>query len=181
MKAWSKFLICICLLFAFHLPVQAQNIAIPKQAVNIKRAANLKDLVNGSTFVAYGWFDTSFQKRPLHKSVQGGQLVNFVQSFHVDKYLKGTGGKIINVLSTGIEPLPSPLNPLNKVYPGPMAEGRYVCFLKPVKGTELYTIVGGWQGVYPVYEGKTISLEEEGFPELNQLTLRQFEAKIKSY
>jgi hypothetical protein len=45
----------------------------------------------------------------------------------------------------------------------------------------LYTIVGGWQGVYPVYEGKTISLKEEGFPELNQLTLRQFEAKIRSY
>ncbi|MBY6270108.1 hypothetical protein [Parageobacillus thermoglucosidasius] len=181
MKGWSKFFICLCLLFAFHLPVQAQHVAIPKQVVNIKRAANLKDLVSSSTLIAYGWFDTSFQKQPLNKSVQGGQLVNFVQNFHVDKYVKGTGGKIITVLSTGIEPLPDPLNPNNKVYPGPMAEGRYFCFLKPVPGTKLYTIVGGWQGVYPVYEGKTISLEEEGFPELNQLTLRQFEAKIKSY
>jgi hypothetical protein len=180
MKVWSKFLICICLLFTFHLAVQAHNIAIPKQVVNTKRVANLKDLVSGSTLIAYGWFDTSLQKQPLDKSVQDGQLVNFVQSLHVDKYLKGSGDKIINVLSTGIEPLPDPLNPINKVYPGPMAEGRYVCFLKPVPGTELYTIVGGWQGVYPVYEGKTISLEEEGFPELNHLTIRQFEAKIKS-
>jgi hypothetical protein len=181
MRGWSKFLTCICLLFTFYLPVEAHNNAIPKQVVNIKRAVNIKDLVSGSTLIAYGWFDTSHQKQPLDKSVQSGRLVNFVQSFHVDKYLKGTGGKIVNVLSTGIEPLPDPLNPINKVYPGPMAEGRYVCFLKPVLGTEFYTIVGGWQGVYPVYEGKTISLEEEGFPELNQLTLRQFEAKIKSY
>ncbi|WP_199425972.1 hypothetical protein [Thermaerobacillus caldiproteolyticus] len=181
MKVWSKFFICIYLLFTFHLPVEAHNNAIPKQAVNIKRAANIKDLVSGSVLIAYGWFDTSHQKRPLDKSVQGGQLVNFVQSFHVDKYLKGNGGKIINVLSTGIEPLPAPLNPINKVYPGPMAEGRYVCFLKPVLGTEFYTIVGGWQGVYPVYEGKIISLEGEGFSEFNQLTLRQLEAKIKSY
>jgi hypothetical protein len=181
MKVWSKFFICICLLFTFHLPVQAQNIAIPKQVVNIKRAANLKQLVADSTLIAYGWFNTSYQKKSLGKSVQGGKLVNFVQSFHVDKYLKGTGDKIINVLSTGIEPFPDPQNPLNKVYPGPMAEGRYVCFLKRVPGTGLYTILGGWQGVYPVYEGKTITLEEEGFPELNQLTIRQFEAKIKSY
>lgn len=181
MKVWSKFLICICLLFTFHLPVQAQKIAIPKQVVNIKRAANIKNLVNGSTLIAYGWYDTSYKRQPLKKSVQEGQLVNFVQSFHVDKYLKGTGGRIITVLSTGIEPLPLPLNPINKVYPGPMGEGRYVSFLKPVPGTKIYTIVGGWQGVYPVYEGKTITLEEEGFPELNELTLRQFEAKIKSY
>jgi hypothetical protein len=181
MRGWSKFLTCICLLFTFYLPVEAHNNAIPKQVVNIKRAVNIKDLVSGSTLIAYGWFDTSHQKQPLDKSVQSGRLVNFVQSFHVDKYLKGTGGKIVNVLSTGIEPLPDPLNPINKVYPGPMAEGRYVCFLKPVLGTEFYTIVGGWQGVYPVYEGKTITLEEEGFPELNELTLRQFEAKIKSY
>jgi hypothetical protein len=181
MKVWSKFLICICLLFTFHLSVEAHNNAIPKQVVNINRAANIKDLVSGSTLIAYGWFDTSYQEQPLKKSVQGGQLVNFVQNFHVDKYLKGTGDKIISVLSTGIEPLPDPLNPINKVYPGPMAEGRYVCFLKPVPGTKLYTIVGGWQGVYPVYEGKTFSLKNEGFPELNQLTLRQFEAKIKSY
>jgi hypothetical protein len=181
MKIWSKFLICICFLFTFHLSVEAHNITILKQVVNIKRAANIKDLVSGSTFIAYGWFDTSHQKQMLEKSVQDGQLVNFVQSFHIDKYLKGTGDKIITVLSTGIEPLPDPLNPINKVYPGPMAEGRYVCFLKPVPGTEFYTIVGGWQGVYPVREGKTISLEEEGFPELNQLTLRQLEAKIKSY
>ncbi|EIJ82316.1 hypothetical protein PB1_05290 [Bacillus methanolicus PB1] len=181
MKVWSKFLICICLLFIFHLPVQAHNNVIPKQVVNIKRVVKIKDLVSGSTLIAYGWFDTSHQKQPLEKSVQGGQLVNFVQSFHVNKYLKGTGDRIITVLSTGIEPLPHPLNPINKIYPGPLAEGQYVCFLKHVPGTEFYTIIGGWQGVYPVYEGKTISLQKEGFPDLNQLTLRQLEAKIKSY
>jgi hypothetical protein len=83
MKVWSKFFICICLLFTFHLPVQAQNIAIPKQVVNIKRAVNLKQLVADSTLIAYGWFNTSYQKKSLGKSVQGGKLVNFVQSFHV--------------------------------------------------------------------------------------------------
>lgn len=180
MKGWSKFLICICLLFTFHLPVQAYN-TIPKQAVTIKRTTDVKGLVSSSTLITYGWFDTSHQEQPLEKSVQDGKLVNFVQSFHVDQYLKGTGHQIVTVLSSGIEPLPLPSNPINKVYPGPMAEGRYVCFLKPVPGTELYTIVGGWQGVYPIYEGKTISLQGEGFPELNQLTIKQLEAKIKSY
>ncbi|MBB3906768.1 hypothetical protein [Anoxybacteroides rupiense] len=180
MRGWSKLFICIGLLFMFHFPAEAYSDSIPKQAVHIKRAETLKGLVNRSTFIAYGWFDTSHQKRSLDKSVQSGRLVNFVQRFHVDQYIKGTNGKIINVLSTGVEPLPAPLNPINKVYPGPMAEGRYVCFLKPVEGTEFYTIAGGWQGVYPVYEGKIISLED-GFSELNQLTLRQLETKIKSY
>jgi hypothetical protein len=181
MKVWSKFLTCICLFFTFHLPVQADNNVIPKQTVNIKRVANIKGLVNGSTLVGYGWFDTSHQKLPLEKSVQGGKLVNFVQSFHVEQYLKGTNEQIVSVLSTGIEPLPEPSNPFNKVYPGPMAEGRYVCFLKPFPGTKFYTIVGGWQGVYPIYEGKTIALEDEGFPELDQLTIKQLETKIKSH
>jgi hypothetical protein len=181
MKVWSKFLICICLLFTFYLQVHADNNVIPKQIVNIKRVGNVKDLVSGSTLIAYGWFDTSHQKQPLEKSLQGGKLVNYVQSFHVEQYLKGSSEKIVTVLSTGIEPLPDPLNPLNKIYPGPMAEGLYVSFLQPVAGTKLYTLVGGWQGVYPIYEGKTIALEDEGFPELDQLTIRQFETKIKSY
>jgi hypothetical protein len=181
MKVRSKFFICIFLLFTFNLPVQADNNVIPKQIVNIKRASNIKALVSGSTLIAYGWFDTSHQKQPLEKAIQGGKLVNFVQSFHVKKKLKGNSGQIVNVLSTGIEPLPNPSNPFNKVYPGPMAEGQYITFLKSVPGTDLYIIAGGWQGVYPVYEGKTIALEDEGFTELNQLTVIQFETKIKSY
>jgi hypothetical protein len=179
MKIGSKVLICLCLLFTFQLQVRAETV-IPKQIVTITRVTNIKDLVSSSTLIAFGWFDTSDQKQPLDKNVQGGKLVNFVQSFHVEQYLKGTNNQIINVLSTGIEPLPDPTNPFNKVYPGPMAEGQYVSFLKPVPGTNFYTIVGGWQGVYPVFEGKTIALEDEGFPELNLLTIRQFETKIKS-
>lgn len=180
MKLWSRCLICTCLLFTFHLPVQANN-AIPKQVVNSKGIANIKDLVNGSTLIVYGWFNSSHQEQPLEKSIQSGKLVNFVQRFQVDHDLKGSSSQIITVLSTGIDPLPDPSDPYNKIYPGPMSEGRYVAFLKPVPGTELYTIVGGWRGVYPVHEGKTISLEGEGFPELNQLTIRQLETKIKSY
>ncbi|MBA9026319.1 hypothetical protein [Peribacillus huizhouensis] len=179
MNLWSKLLICTCLLFTFHLPVQANN-TIPKQVVNIKGNSNLKELVTGSTLIVYGWLNTSHQEQPLDQSVQSGKLVNFVQRFHVQKYLKGSSSQIISVLSTGIDPLPEPSDPNNKVFPGPMSEGRYVAFLKPVPGTKYYTIVGGWQGVYPVHEGKTVSLEGEGFPELNQLTIKQFERKIKS-
>jgi hypothetical protein len=181
MKVWTKILICISLLFTFHSQVQADNNVIPKQIVNIKQVRDVKNLVRGSKLIAYGWFDTSHQKQPLEKSVQAGKLVNYVQSFHVEQYLKGSSEKIVTVLSTGIEPLPDPSNPFNKVYPGPMAEGFYVSFLEPVAGTKIYTIVGGWQGVYPIYEGKTIALENEGFPELDQLTIKQFEAKIKTY
>lgn len=44
----------------------------------------------------------------------------------------------------------------------------------------MYSIVGLWQGVYPLYDGKTVSLRGQGFPELNQLSIRDVADKIRS-
>ncbi|MED0674364.1 MULTISPECIES: hypothetical protein [Aneurinibacillus] len=180
MKQLCKHFVCIFLLLGCDLPATAQYNMIPKFIINSQPTTNVKELINSSTIIAFGKFDAANQKQPTGKRVEGGELVNFVQSFHVKKFLKGTGPRSIRVLSTGIEPLPDPSHPLNKVYPGPMAEGEYVCFLTSVAGTHLYTIIGGWQGVYPVHEGKVISLEQSGYSEFNQLTLQELEKKIQA-
>jgi hypothetical protein len=179
MNRWFKYIICMYLLFGCTLSDAAAQNAIPNQVVDTTPTTGIKQFIHSSNIIAYGRFDTEHQRQPLGKRVEGGELVNYVQNFHVEKYLKGTGPRFLDVLSTGIEPLPDPKHPLNKVYPGPMAEGEYVCFLKRVEGN-YYAIVGGWQGVYPVYEGKTTSLKGAGFPEFHGLSLKEFESKIKT-
>ncbi|QQE72697.1 hypothetical protein KDJ56_12030 [Brevibacillus composti] len=74
--------------------------------------------------------------------------------------------------------MPDRSHRLNLSYPGPLAEGQYVLFLKKVRRSDLYSTVGLWQGIYPVYDGKTITLEGQGFPELNQLTIAELRRKI---
>ncbi|MGC4375811.1 hypothetical protein WD019_02550 [Fictibacillus sp. Mic-4] len=175
-----KTVICLLIFLGFHTNANARQPGVPTVVVDTKPMANLKELRNESTIIAFGWFNTAHLERSLGKSVQGGKLVNFVQSFQTKRYIKGSGPQIISVVSTGIDPLPAPENPLNKVYPGPMAEGEYIAFLKPLKGTKQYILVGGWQGVYPIIGGKTIALEGSGFNELNALTVQEFETKIKT-
>jgi len=136
-------------------------------------------LIGQADRIAYGWFDSADQELQTGREVQGGKLVNFTQTFHVQRSLKGESSRLIRVLSTGIEPLPDAKNPLNSVYPGPMVEGSYVCFLKKLPRQNLYTIIGGWQGVYPVQDGKTIALEGAGFPQLGGLTVDQIAAQAK--
>ena len=107
----------------------AQNvIVILKQVVDITPTKDIKQLIHNSIMIAFGRFDTEHQKLLLGKRVEGGELVNYVQKFHVEEYLKGTGPRFLPILSTGFEPLPDPKHPLKKVYPGPMAE-RDMCVL----------------------------------------------------
>jgi len=136
-------------------------------------------LIAGADRIVYGWFDSADRELQTGREVQGGKLVNFTQTFHVERPLKGASPRLIRVLSTGIEPLPDPKNPLNGAYPGPMVEGHYVCFLKKLPRQDLYTIIGGWQGVYPVHDGKTIALEGAGFPQLNGLTIDQLATRLR--
>jgi hypothetical protein len=178
MKKWHCGFLSILMIFGLILPVKAQN-DLSKIIVSTQPTKNEKELVQKSSLIVYGWFDSAEEEYPTNKKVDNGELVNFVQTLHVKRTYKGSPPQLVRVVSTGIEPLPDPSNPLNKTYPGPMAEGEYVCFLKSLPGTDVYYIVGGWQGVYPVYQGKTVSFEDFGYPQFEGLTLQELETKIK--
>ncbi|MFM1652195.1 hypothetical protein ACI7RC_08845 [Brevibacillus sp. B_LB10_24] len=102
-----------------------------------------------------------------------GRLYNFVQTVFVSRVFKGKNESVIQLLRPGITPAPSTNNPLPIIYPGPLpnqAEG-YVLFLNPTADPAIYSVSGGWQGVYPVYGGKTVTLAGYGFAAMNGLDL----------
>lgn len=142
-------------------------------------AANLADLLRRSQIVATGWTDNTVQAFPTGRSVRAGRIVNFTQWLHVQKIIKGPSSTRLRLLSTGVEPLPERFSPLNQKYPGPLGAGHYLLFLQRVKGTDMYSITGLWQGVYPILQGRTIALEGSGFGELNGLTQAEVEQKLR--
>jgi hypothetical protein len=156
-----------------------QDVNLRKIIVKSEPMSSESALIGGADRIVYGWFDSADRELDTGQKVKSGKLVNFTQTFHVERSLKGQSSRLIRVLSTGIEPLPAAKDPLNSVYPGPLAEGTYVCFLKKLPRQNVYTIIGGWQGVYPVHDGKTIALEGKGFPQLGGLTLDQLAARIR--
>ncbi len=140
---------------------------------------NAQQLVKRSHLVVYGWSDTAYDEYPTPIKEGNGRIVNFVQKYHVKQVLKGKAPILVNLLSEGVEPLPDKSSPLNNRYPGPLAEGDYICFLQQIPGTNLYSLVGLWQGVYPIYEGKTVALGEFSFPQFQNLTIASMKQKIK--
>lgn len=165
------------LLISLWLPASAQ-VDISKIRVDSTPAKTEKELISQSNLIAFGWPDSADEEFPTGQTVEEFKIVNFVQTFHVKQVLKGTSSSIIRIVTTGTDPLPKPPNPLNKIYPGPLAEGNYLCFLKAVPGTDLYKIVGGWQGVYPYLDGKFIALQGSGFPLFHGKTIKQMEQLI---
>ncbi|QRG65092.1 hypothetical protein [Brevibacillus choshinensis] len=139
-----------------------------------------QDLVKQSELIVVSWVDSANQSVSTRRTLREGALVNYVQSLHVKQALKGSGQRLLKLVSTGVEPLPDASSPLNRTYPGPLAEGNYILFLRHVSGTDLYSTVGLWQGVYPLSQGQTIALQGSGFSELNQLTVEEFARKLRS-
>lgn len=169
---------CFLLLFAPLAVPSAAAAPLPAYSVELPHRTSVEELAGTSAIVAYGRFDTAHHSKTLRKRVDNGALVNYGQNFHVLKYLKGSGPMVVEVLSTGIDPMPDPDDDWNAAYPGPMAEGEYICFLTRIDAA-YYALNGRWQGAYPVAGGKTIALSGSGFPELGGLTLQQFEAKLR--
>ncbi|PYI54804.1 hypothetical protein [Paenibacillus flagellatus] len=157
----------------------APESAPPKSVIEPNRVASVQSLERAADEIVFGRFDSADREQETGRKVRGGRLVNFVQTLHVKTTLKGKPERLLRVVTTGIEPLPDVTHPLNSTYPGPLFEGEYVCFLKKLKGTDYYALVGGWQGVYPVEEGKTYAFEEAGFRELAGLSLDDLAKKLK--
>ncbi len=163
-------------------PADAQvspDVNLRKIIVNSEPVSSESALIGDADRIAYGWFDSADQELDTGQTAGSGKLVNFTQTFHVMRPLKGQSSQLIRVLSTGVEPLPDAKDPINNTYPGPLAEGTYVCFLKKLPRLDVYTIIGGWQGVYPMNDGKTIALEGKGFPQLGGLTVDQLAARVR--
>lgn len=171
-------LLLLLILWTGANSIQALDMQLSEFVVNSTPVSNEEELIEMSNLIVYGQFEAAVEEHRTNEQVDGGELINYVQPLKVLKAIEGKPEAVIRVISTGIEPMPKPRDPLNEVYPGPMAEGEYVAFLRAVPDTDLYTIIGGWQGVYPIYEEKLISLEAYGFPDFLGMTLKQLERRI---
>ncbi|WP_421617797.1 hypothetical protein ACAF76_010065 [Brevibacillus sp. TJ4] len=141
-------------------------------------AASLRGLIQRSDAIAIGTIGSQIRSYPTGRTIREGKIVNYTQSFHIRTLIKGRIGSSVTLISTGIDPLPGRESPLNQTYPGPLTGGDYLLFLQNVKGTDFYSITGLWQGVYPIVEGRTVTLEV-GFRELHHLSPRQAEQKLR--
>ncbi|UFJ41173.1 hypothetical protein LOK74_01020 [Brevibacillus humidisoli] len=166
-------------MFVVTLPAAAR-VDIAKLQIDQTLTRSVQELVNRSSLIVVGWPDVAHDTYPTERRIGDFRLVNYVQRIQVKRVLKGTSPQILQLLTTGVEPLPDPTNPLNTKYSGPLAEGDYICFLQQVRGTEYYSLVGIWQGLYPIIDGRTVALEGSGYPSLNKLTVEQFAQKINT-
>ncbi|MFS0555995.1 hypothetical protein [Brevibacillus sp. 179-C9.3 HS] len=174
-----RLLLCLSLLCIFSFPVHAQT-DMGRVQVDASTFPSLAELVKKCDLIVIAWVDSAHQAYPTGRTIPQGKIVNYTQSLQVKTTIKGTSSRLLTVVSTGVEPLPDASSPLNLQYPGPLSEGNYLLFLRKVRGSQLYSTAGIWQGVYPIYEGKTIALTSAGFSELNQLTQEEVVRKIKA-
>jgi len=172
-------LVMLLFLHLFPTGAIAKPLVLQKNAVDTTRVPSDTLLVQTADLIVYGRYDTPTQIIPTSRKVSGGKLVNYVQLYQVRHAFKGRPGHIIRIVSSGVEPLAPAGHPSHMKYPGPVAEGAYVCFLKKIEGRNLYRLIGGWQGLYPVVEGKLISLQDAGFPSLQALPLEQLKQFVQ--
>ncbi|MDQ0337463.1 hypothetical protein J2S00_000233 [Caldalkalibacillus uzonensis] len=156
---------------------QPANIDLEKLTAKVP---NAQALVDQADLIVYGTPREEPKQEPTNQKVNDGELVIFYQSFEVKEVIHGPGSRRVEIVRPGVEPLPPPEDPINLVYPGPLADSvDYVLFLKQCDTTRHYYVVGVWQGVYPLDpQGRTIALLEEGFPTFHGLTVEEMKRKI---
>lgn len=174
-----RFLLLIALLLPFTTPASAGT-DIGRIQVDASTFPSVQELVKNCDLIVIAWVDSAHRNYPTRRTIPEGKIVNYTQSLQVKKVIKGSSPRLLTVVSTGVEPLPDASSPLNLQYPGPLSEGNYLLFLRKVRGAQLYSTAGLWQGVYPIYQGKTIALQQAGFSELNQLSEEEVIQKIKA-
>lgn len=145
-----------------------------------RKVTEAKKLVEEAELVILGTPAGPPQQRLTGQKMANGQLVIYFQPFKVEKVLKGTPMERFRLVRPGIVPLPPVEDPLNRRFPGPLADQvRYVLFLKHWQEDQYY-VLGIWQGVYPLGpDGKTIALLDEGFATFHDLTVEELALKIK--
>ena len=175
----KKLLLCFVLLSNLFYVTEAKAFNPTQDIITFQKYPDVKQMKEASDLIGYGEIGAVLNKYDTHRTVSQGKLFNFVQRYKITQGIKGKP-QTVSLMITGVEPLPSPRDPINAVYPGPLASGHYIMFLNKIDGTPYYRMTGGWQGIYPVIQGTSIALYNEGFPELNRLTPEQFRNKIQS-
>lgn len=180
MNRTALLMIVGCIFFILTAtPLEAQP-NLNKLRLSHMKAASPDKLIHAADLIVFGRFDNRSLSYPTGVPLGTGQLVNYVQPLHIQQIIKGsTGQSPIHVLTDGIEPLPKPSDPLNLTYTGPVAQGEYVSFLRKVPGTDMYALMGQWQGIYPVAGGKLIALHESGFQQFMGLTVQGLKQRVQ--
>jgi hypothetical protein len=164
------------------MPVPEDRIA--SLLLDLSRAGSLPALLQRSPLIVRAHTSGGAPAaHPTRHTVAGGRnIVNYVQRLHVLETLKGTPPAELRIALPGIVPLPLATDPLNEIYPGPLADDvAFVLFLQPTGLPGLYTTVGGWQGIYPFGDdGRTIALAGAGFPQLGGLTPPELRARLRA-
>ncbi len=174
-----------------HITIAAAIGAVPSPAaavpqpggipVPVQPAASEKALTQSADLIVEGHLEDGQENYPTGREISGKRIVHYVQRIRVQAVWKGSAASPIKLLTSGVEPLPDAANPLNKTYTGPLETGDYIFFLRKAGGTDYYTLNGIWQGLYPVYNGKSVALlANGGFAAFDQLSLPQFHDKVKS-
>ncbi|WP_353947806.1 hypothetical protein ABNN70_10990 [Sporolactobacillus sp. Y61] len=152
----------------------------PDQIIRSQRPENTAALIQSSDLVIQVHIDGRIRRWETGwKLSSGRRLVNASQKLYPVSVLKGTFSAPPLLLTTGIEPLPVPDDPLNRIYTGPLADGEYLLFLRSSAVPPFFILNGGFSGVYPIYSGSTIALDTDGFPDLGRKTMDQIAAMIR--
>ncbi|PTQ51420.1 MAG: hypothetical protein BLITH_1497 [Brockia lithotrophica] len=145
----------------------------------VPEARDARDLLRRSSCVLLGDLDGGVRRHTLPRWVAGRQLVVSEQPLYLERcFFPATEGALSPVLalfSPGLEPRPPAEDPLTPRFPGPFAPGRYVFFLRRLPPRrDAFTLVGGWQGLYPVVCRRLVALEGYGFSEFDGRTIDEF-------
>lgn len=175
-------MVLIGLILVFYTLVSSEAKArppFPAQVIEAQRNPDIRTLVETSDLIVYAHLDERINKWETgRKLASDRRLVNSRQVIHILNTYKGIPEPPSYLLTTGVEPLPRPGDPLNALYTGPLADGDYVLFLKEYSERPYYTLNGGFSAVYPVYGGKMIALDE-GYKELGGKTLSELKDALR--
>ncbi|RKQ88866.1 hypothetical protein [Brockia lithotrophica] len=171
--------VSLCGAGAFALP------PYPWERGFVREAGNARDLVRRSSCVVLGDLDGGVRRYALPHRIAGRRLVVSEQPLYLRRCLfsadEGPLPSVLALFSPGLEPRPPAEDPLTPRFPGPFAPGRYVFFLRRLPPRrDACTLVGGWQGLYPVVCGRTVALEGYGFCEFDGKTIDELAAVLRS-
>ncbi|GAY76060.1 hypothetical protein NBRC111894_1614 [Sporolactobacillus inulinus] len=90
---------------------------------------NSQQMVQQSDLIVYAHLNQSIKRWNTGKRLpSGAHFVNAEQLLQIHEVLKGSVQEPVKLLTTGIDPLPQPSDPLNNLYTGPLADGDYLLF-----------------------------------------------------
>ncbi|MCO7176182.1 hypothetical protein ACFP7A_09865 [Sporolactobacillus kofuensis] len=157
---WFFLIFLILYMILPYIHVDAQPIILNKIIMS-ERPVDRTQLIKNSDLIVFAHIGEHINKWEIGQELpSGAKLVNASQILQIRRVIVGEPPSPSVLLTTGVEPLPDPKDPLNNLYTGPLADGDYLLFLKRLNATQYVRLSGGFSSVYPVVSGKTIALDE---------------------